>query len=183
MHDHFRTLSADELLRLWSRPPEEWTDTLRQDALWEYWRRVAAGGCAFCRAVFEKMLRERVVGMSEVVGELAVQGRLPIECLRRSQLVLSTLETSSAAWALSQLSARDTLERLRSETRDKSRISLEPLFAKGTYWAALQAIPLLDADGLSRFKERLEHERVFSRRQRHQLRQAVRAEEEKAKQA
>src|SRR5262245_38133767 len=95
--------SQEELRRIWTGAealPADQAKVAREEALWEYWRRVAMGEGAFSEAELLQAFSTGVRGVGNVVGELARQGRIPAESLERARKSLMQLEPDEAAWAL-----------------------------------------------------------------------------------
>jgi hypothetical protein len=114
------TMSSDVLRRIWMGSTVLSGDEAkldRDEALWEYWRRGAFGQVQFVHAELESAFVTGVRGVANVVGELARQGRTPVEQLGRARVLLTELTPDEAAWALTQVTAREALESLKGTAK------------------------------------------------------------------
>src|SRR5262249_17706596 len=165
--------SQEELRRIWTgitALPVDQAKVVREEALWEYWRRVAVGEEAFHDSELAQAFATGIRGIGNVVGELARQGRVPLEILERFRTLLTQLDSNAAAWAIVQLDAREALEALEAGTRVDRGVHIEALLTKGASWAAIAAMPYLSEDECEYLIAMAERRKIFTRAQRNDLR-------------
>src|SRR5579884_3678415 len=163
--------ASSELLRsVWTgtRPLDaDQSKAVREEALWEYWRRVAAGLVSFSVEELTFAFTTGIAGLGNVVGELARQGKLPAETFLRVRSLLTTSNDRTVAWALVQLNAREAVEALKVDAPHARGVLLDALLAKGTAWAAVLATPHLTIDEVDLLVTAAEHRRTFTNAQLH----------------
>ena len=169
--EEIQVMGATELRRRWGDPNEE--SFTREESLWEYWRRVADGAVPFSREEFSKALVSNNARISDVIGLL----------VRRNMLVSDLLQTASSQcvavsagdWLSGQLSARNMLNRLQAGDTPSMDEVCDALVKRGTSWAALEAVPILDSNTLQAVLNASEQKRIFTKRQRYEIRERAKS--------
>lgn len=175
MPEQIRTMSAAELRGRWRDTDQE--KFVREEALWEYWRRVAEGALPYSDEELLEALSLDNARIPDVLGLLAKHDLLAGDSLREARRFQAKLKDDG--WLAAQLDAREMLGRLKAGERPDWLEVCEALVAKGTVWAALEAVPLLRPDEAEALVLASEQSRVFTKGQRHDLR--VRASKFRAK--
>lgn len=152
---------------------ERWRDAdedrfVREEAFWEYWRRVAEAGIPVSTSELDEALTLPSLRVVDVLGLLAQHDLLPADSFQAARRFQSTLEDS--AWLAAQLDARDMIRRLEAGGEPSPPEVCGALVAKGTAWAALEAVPMLRREQLDALIVASDQQRVFTRGQRHDLR-------------
>src|SRR5262249_2699058 len=150
--------------------PAEQARFIREEALWEYWRRVAGGDGEFREAELVAAFSAGIRGVRNAVCELARRDRIPAASRERARQLLQQIEPEEASLAIVQLNAREALEALKGGANSARRDLLEAVLAKGASWAAVQAMPFLTDDEQGYLVGMAERRKTFTRAQRHELR-------------
>lgn len=168
MSEELQSLSPVALKAIWQDAGQE--PFLREEALWEYWRRVAKNGLPVSLDELQEIFALDNGRTADVLGLLARADLLPDESFRAAQRFQAEHEN---AWLAGQLRARALLRRIKQGDMPGEDELCDGLVAKGTSWAALEAIPLLPADRAQSLLRSSEDRAVFSKGQRHELRLRV----------
>lgn len=159
-------MGGEQLRACWQNPNED--PFVREESLWEYWRRVAEGALPFSRSELLKALPLDNTRLVDVLGLLARKNMLVDDLLQAAQGYCS--KHSDSEWLLAQLNARSMLNRLATGEMPADDQTNEALVAKGTSWAAFEAIALLQESALAALLAATDSSRVFTKGQRHNLR-------------
>ncbi|MEM8886104.1 MAG: hypothetical protein AAGD14_18715 [Planctomycetota bacterium] len=145
----------------------------REHAFWEYWRRVGAGEIPFERDLFESAIQRPYSNVHNVVQELAQRDRLPELLLEELPALLQDSGIAELDRALRFVRARQVV---RSITTGRGEVSLvrAHLLHTGLWWAVLAVIDHLQRDEAQDVVTEIEELRVFTRYQRHQIRERLR---------
>lgn len=165
--EEIKSMSAMELRVRWRDPNEE--RFVREEALWEYWRRVAEGTLSFSAEELLDALSLDNARTVDVLGLLARRDLLDSASLKAARRFQATLKED--VWLAAQLDARDMIRRLTAGEQPTKNELCDALVAKGTAWAALQAIAFLSQEELASVLRASEERRVFTKGQRHELRE------------
>ena len=166
MIEQIKAMSLAKLRDRWRDADED--KFIREEALWEYWRRVADGSVPFSMDDIDELLSLDNARIVDVLGLLARRDLLTDESFQAAQRFQGALEDD--VWLAAQLGARDMIRRLKAGDEPFRNELCDALVAKGTAWAALEAVSLLHQEQLETLLAVSEKRRVFTKGQRHDLR-------------
>jgi hypothetical protein len=174
----FASTSDAAVRAIWAGTAPDWTLRQREEALWEWGSRAAAGATPFSAAELDAAFATGLAGIGNVVGALARADRLPPAELARVAAALRTRTEPDVEHGLRQVAARAMLSRLTGGAGAPANVELvelaAALVAQGTAWALETALPFLPARARTELVERADAARTFTKRQHHELRAALR---------
>lgn len=166
--------TIEELRKLWdgslTTVAPEHSALRAEEALWEYWRRVADGEHRLDLNELQRALRMRPAGIGNVVGELCQTGLFPKELVDEARRLLVESSTDDATAGIAHLDAFSALNSIQENVESKRGENLRALQVKGAFWAAVRALDLLPPEDAVRLVQTAEENGLFTRGQRHELR-------------
>ena len=153
------------------------SESEREHAMWYYWTARASDRDVIDDLEWSMLLGTSVRGLCNVLGLLAECDRIPEERMQSVEDAIRSLQSGrqsdDARFAARRLAARRVLRRFVAGVATAEEL-IEAVVQKGASSAALEAARLLDDDSRQRLMIVSEREKVFSRYQRHQLRELCR---------
>ncbi|HOX45372.1 MAG TPA: hypothetical protein PK668_17380 [Myxococcota bacterium] len=178
-HDEMLAMKPEDLRQAWmtkGNPNVQEFD--RNEALWEYWRRVADCEIEYSFEDLEAAFASGLPDIQQGVNRLIERMRLPLEDFPRVRMLATQLSPDSAVYVRAFLNAREALEAIKAGACLGRGTLLDDLLEKGVWWAAIESMPYLQQEERDYLIASAEQRKVFSRGWRHELR-AVRQRLEK----
>jgi hypothetical protein len=167
--DEKPSMSKAELRAIWRDPHID--SFSREESLWEFWRQTVEDGARPSDNEVLEIFTIENKRVPDVVGLLAQKALLSQSSLTSARQYLATHDGNP--WLTAQLDAREMLMGLARGERVSAADLCDALVRKGTFWAVLEAVPVLPPEHLGELIRISEERRVFTRGQRHHLQTVV----------